>query len=71
VAENLPEQLGAALARVSRKAFIEAFQATAMVSTAITLIAAAATALILRRPEDDRVKIEGFETKSVETTRNV
>jgi DHA2 family multidrug resistance protein-like MFS transporter len=33
VAENLPEQLGAALARVSRKAFIEAFQATAMVST--------------------------------------
>jgi MFS transporter, DHA2 family, multidrug resistance protein len=71
VAENLPEQLGATLARVSRNAFIEAFQTTAMVSVAITLIAAAATVLILRRPEDDRIKIEAVETKRVEPTRNL
>lgn len=51
VAGTLPEQLGAALMSASRSAFVEAFQATALVSAAITLTAAVAAALILGRPQ--------------------
>jgi DHA2 family multidrug resistance protein-like MFS transporter len=50
-AEVLPHALGAPLAAASRNAFVQAFQATALTSVAITLIAAAATALLLGRPE--------------------
>ena len=50
VAGTLPEPLGADLASASRIAFVEAFQATALASAAITLFAAAAAALILGRP---------------------
>jgi DHA2 family multidrug resistance protein-like MFS transporter len=49
VAETLPEQLGATLVSVSRSAYVEAFQATALASAAITVIAAAVTALLLGR----------------------
>jgi MFS transporter, DHA2 family, multidrug resistance protein len=55
VAENLPEQVGAALVSTSRKAFVGAFQTTAMVSAVITLITAAGAALILRRPPENQV----------------
>lgn len=54
VAENLPEQVGAALVSTSRKAFVAAFQTTAMVSAVITLIAAAGATLILRRPPENQ-----------------
>jgi MFS transporter, DHA2 family, multidrug resistance protein len=47
----LPHALGAPLVVVSRGAFVEAFQATALASVTITLIAAAATALLLGRPQ--------------------
>jgi DHA2 family multidrug resistance protein-like MFS transporter len=47
----LPHALGAPLVAVSRSAFVEAFQATALASVTITLIAAAATALLLGRPQ--------------------
>lgn len=53
VAGTLPEQLGAALVSASRSAFVEAFQATALASAAITLIAAVAAALILSRPHQN------------------
>ncbi len=53
VAGALPEQLGAALVSASRSAFVEAFQATALASAAITLIAAVAAALILGRPQQN------------------
>jgi DHA2 family multidrug resistance protein-like MFS transporter len=49
VAAALPDQVGAALINASRSAFIEAFQATALISAVIALIAAAATALFLGR----------------------
>lgn len=49
--DTLPHALGALLAAASRNAFVEAFQAIALVSVAITLIAAAATALLLGRPQ--------------------
>jgi DHA2 family multidrug resistance protein-like MFS transporter len=64
VADTLPLQLGEALASASRRAFVAAFQATAMVSAAITVIAAVATALILRRPPENQASIEVFETQS-------
>jgi DHA2 family multidrug resistance protein-like MFS transporter len=53
VAGALPEQLGEALMSASRSAFVEAFQATALASAAITLIAAGAAVLILGRPDQD------------------
>jgi hypothetical protein len=43
----LPERLGAALVTLSRSAFVDAFQTTALACAAIALIAAAGTALIL------------------------
>jgi DHA2 family multidrug resistance protein-like MFS transporter len=46
-AEALPERLGAALVTLSRSAFVDAFQTTALACAAIALIAAAGTALIL------------------------
>jgi hypothetical protein len=49
----LPEQLGATVVSASRSAFVKAFQATALASAAITLIAAGAVALILGRPYQD------------------
>lgn len=49
VAGTLPAQPGAALLTASRCAFIEAFQATALVSTAMTLMAAVAAAMMLGR----------------------
>jgi MFS transporter, DHA2 family, multidrug resistance protein len=52
-AEGLPDQLGMALITLSRNAFIEAFQTTALVSAAIALLAAAGTALILGRARED------------------
>ncbi|MGH8222021.1 MAG: MFS transporter, partial [Woeseiaceae bacterium] len=51
VAEVLPNPLGAALISASRGAFVEAFQATAVVSAVIALIAAGATALLLGRSQ--------------------
>src|SRR4029453_9026350 len=53
VAENLPDQVGAFLVSKWRDAFVEAFQTTAIISAAITLIAALATVLILRRRENE------------------
>jgi MFS transporter, DHA2 family, multidrug resistance protein len=47
----LPQKLGAPLVAASRGAFVEAFQATALACVAITLMAAAATALLLGRPQ--------------------
>jgi DHA2 family multidrug resistance protein-like MFS transporter len=49
VAEALGNQLGADLANTSRSAFVAAFQAAALASVVITLIAAAATAIVLGR----------------------
>jgi DHA2 family multidrug resistance protein-like MFS transporter len=49
VAQTLGGQLGADLVDASRGAFAVAFQSAAMASAAITLIAAAATALVLGR----------------------
>ena len=49
VAGTLPAQPGAVLLTASRCAFIEAFQATALVSTAMTLMAAVAAAMMLGR----------------------
>ena len=49
VAEGLPDQLGSALVTLSRSAFVEAFQTTALASAAIALIAAAGAVLILGR----------------------
>jgi hypothetical protein len=43
VASNLPDEIGAVLITVSRSAFIEAFQTTALACAAIVLIAAAGT----------------------------
>jgi MFS transporter, DHA2 family, multidrug resistance protein len=48
-AEALPDQLGAALITLSRSAFVEAFQTTALASAAIALIAAIGAVLILGR----------------------
>ncbi len=56
VADVVAEPLGATLVSVSRNAFVEAFQVAAVVAAAIALIAAAATALFLDRPEH-RAKI--------------
>jgi MFS transporter, DHA2 family, multidrug resistance protein len=53
VAGALPDELGASLVTVSRRAFVEAFQTTALASAAIALIAAASTALVLRRPHQN------------------
>jgi MFS transporter, DHA2 family, multidrug resistance protein len=53
VAGGLPEALGKTLASASRSAFVDAFQATALASAAITLVAAVAVALILRSPHQD------------------
>jgi MFS transporter, DHA2 family, multidrug resistance protein len=50
VAGTLPEEFGRALSSAARDAFVDAFQATAVASAAITLIAAAAAALILAGP---------------------
>jgi DHA2 family multidrug resistance protein-like MFS transporter len=49
VAQTLGGQLGADLVDASRAAFAVAFQSAALASAAITLIAAAATALVLGR----------------------
>jgi MFS transporter, DHA2 family, multidrug resistance protein len=62
VAETLPEPLGVPLVSASRSAFIRAFQTTAMVSSAITLVAAVLAVLILRQPLANEVPIEGLET---------
>lgn len=43
VAGTLPDEIGAALITVSRSAFVEAFQTTALACAAIVLIAAAGT----------------------------
>jgi DHA2 family multidrug resistance protein-like MFS transporter len=51
VAGALPDQLGATLRTVSRSAFVDAFQTTAVACAAITLIAATATAWVLGRPQ--------------------
>ena len=53
VAGVLPEPLGATLVSAARSAFVEAFQATALASAAMTLIAAVAVALILGRPHQN------------------
>jgi DHA2 family multidrug resistance protein-like MFS transporter len=63
VAETLPDQLGVALVSASRSAFIEAFRATAMVSAAMALIAAAATGVILRRPNQSNDPIPEVEAQ--------
>jgi DHA2 family multidrug resistance protein-like MFS transporter len=57
VVGTLSEQRGAVLVSASRSAFTEAFQATALVSAAITLIAAIAAVLILGRPEQNSVTV--------------
>jgi DHA2 family multidrug resistance protein-like MFS transporter len=51
VAGDLPHELSAPLVAVSRSAFVEAFHATALACVAITLSAAAATALFLGRSQ--------------------
>ena len=53
VAETLPDEIGAALVTVSRSAFVEAFQTTALACAAIALIAAAGTVRVLRRPQQN------------------
>jgi DHA2 family multidrug resistance protein-like MFS transporter len=50
VAGGLPEPVGVALVSASRSVFVDAFQATALVSAVITFIAAGAVALIFSRP---------------------
>ena len=52
-AGTLPGELGAALVTVSRSAFVEAVQTTALASAAIALIAAAGTARLLGRPQQN------------------
>lgn len=49
----LSDEHSAALVRVSRNAFVEAFRAVALASAAITLIAAVVTALLLGRPRQN------------------
>ena len=51
VAAALPDPLGTSLVTVSRAAFLEAFQTTALLSASIAVIAAAATALLLARAQ--------------------
>jgi hypothetical protein len=51
VAAALPDPLGAYLVNVSRRAFIEAFQAAALLSIFIAVIEAAATVLLLGRSQ--------------------
>jgi len=53
VAATLPDELGAALVTASRSAFVEAFQTTALACTAIALVAAAGTVLVLGRPQQN------------------
>jgi DHA2 family multidrug resistance protein-like MFS transporter len=53
VAGALSDEHSAALVSVSRNAFVEAFRAVALASAAITLIAAAAAALLLGRPRQN------------------
>jgi DHA2 family multidrug resistance protein-like MFS transporter len=53
VAGSLPDPFGVALVSVSRGAFVEAFQATALVSAAMALAAAVATVLLLGRPRQN------------------
>lgn len=53
VAGALPDEPGSSLVTVSRRAFVEAFQTTALISAAIALIAAAGTALVLGRPHQN------------------
>jgi MFS transporter, DHA2 family, multidrug resistance protein len=50
--ETLPDEIGAALVTASRRAFVEAFQATAFVSAAIALIAAVVTVRVLGKPQN-------------------
>jgi hypothetical protein len=54
VAAALPDELGVALVTVSRSAFVEAFQTTALISAVIALIAAAGMARVLGRPRQKR-----------------
>jgi MFS transporter, DHA2 family, multidrug resistance protein len=49
IAGTLPDEVRVTLDNVSRRAFVEAFQTTAMVSAAIALVAAAGTVLIFGR----------------------
>jgi DHA2 family multidrug resistance protein-like MFS transporter len=53
VAGALPDELGGALVTISRSAFVEAFQTTALASASIALIAAAGTAWVLGRPQQN------------------
>ena len=53
VAGTLPEQLDAAVTSASRRAFVDAFQATALASAVITLSAAVAVTVILGRPRQN------------------
>jgi DHA2 family multidrug resistance protein-like MFS transporter len=53
VAGALPDELGGALITISRSAFVEAFQTTALASASIALIAAAGTAWVLGRPQQN------------------
>jgi DHA2 family multidrug resistance protein-like MFS transporter len=57
-AKALPDPLGAALVTVSRSAFVEAFQVSALISAVLALIAAAATAVVLGRPRRSSVPME-------------
>jgi DHA2 family multidrug resistance protein-like MFS transporter len=49
VSKELPEQLGAALLRPAREAFVQAFEITAAISAGIALAAAIGAAVVLRR----------------------
>jgi DHA2 family multidrug resistance protein-like MFS transporter len=49
-AGTLPDEIGAALVTVSRGAFVDAIQTTALVCAAMALVAAAGTARVLGRP---------------------
>ena len=64
VAGALPNELSAALVAVSRRAFVEAIQTTALASATIALIAAAGTARLLGRPQDHGILSASNTTES-------
>jgi DHA2 family multidrug resistance protein-like MFS transporter len=52
-AGTLPDEIGAVLVTVSRRAFVDALQTTALACAAIALIAAAGTVRVLGRPQQN------------------
>jgi DHA2 family multidrug resistance protein-like MFS transporter len=57
VAGTLPDESGAALVSVSRSAFVEAFQTTALACSVNALIAAAATSRVQGRTQQNRATL--------------